>query len=259
MSKKQKDAYHSLILTSSCHYSNCTNDRAWITATVSIDYSFYLLCYLSDLLIIISFLCRWAELALSRTGSIEAAVHFCLERGADMERLIAEETNRGFSTNLNRRRALNSRMNSSHLISQLVDMGFPRHWCVSALSATSNNVDDALTWILTNGDRLAAEAEDRNEDSEDEVDNLEHDGGDSDDASVDVETVTEDVVRNETMEASLKHVETTSIGWHGSMCPIRFVSGKSKINAQTLEIAGLKDGGFSSVGTKGILLTSGKW
>jgi hypothetical protein len=83
-----------------------------------------------------------------------------------MERLIAEEERtRGSSTSSSRRRGLgvNTRMNQSHLISQLVDMGFPRHWCVSALTATSNNVDEALTWILQNGDRLSAEAEDENE------------------------------------------------------------------------------------------------
>lgn len=37
---------------------------------------------------------QWAELALSRVGgtNIEAAVHFCLERGDDMERLLAEDS-----------------------------------------------------------------------------------------------------------------------------------------------------------------------
>ena len=38
----------------------------------------------------------WSELALRRTGgtNIEAAVHFCLERGGDMERLLADEHER---------------------------------------------------------------------------------------------------------------------------------------------------------------------
>eukprot|EP00804_Cyclotella_cryptica_P018743 CCRYP_007226-RB/>CCRYP_007226-RB protein AED:0.02 eAED:0.02 QI:214/0.83/0.84/1/1/1/13/1126/5186 len=205
---------------------------------------------------------QWAELALRRTGDIEAAVHFCLERGADMERLIAEEerTRGSSSSTANRRRGLgvNSRMNSSQLISQLVDMGFPRHWCVSALSATSNNVDEALTWILTNGDRLSAEAEDENEkeeESDEEVDNWDQD--ESEEGSVGCDKTFEDADRSNA--TAVDSVKSPPIGWSGSICPIRFISGRSKINPQTLEIAGLKDGGFSSVGTKGVLLTSGKW
>jgi hypothetical protein len=152
-------------------------------------------------------------------------------------------------------------MNSSHLISQLVDMGFPRHWCVSALSATSNNVDEALTWILTNGAALAAtEAEDeaKDEDSEDEAyDDLEREHQeDSDECDeVNTEEISPDVTENPSPPTS---TEPLPSGWHGSICPIRFISGKCKINPKTLEIAG-KDGGFSSVGTKGVLLTSGKW
>ena len=45
-------------------------------------------------------------------------------------------------------------------------MGFPRRWCVEALSATRNNVDEALTWILTNGERLSAEDEAADEKAE---------------------------------------------------------------------------------------------
>ena len=36
-------------------------------------------------------------------------------------------------------------------------MGFSSRWCAGALAATGNNVDEALTWILTNGERLSAE------------------------------------------------------------------------------------------------------
>ena len=43
------------------------------------------------------------------------------------------------------------------------------------------------------------------------------------------------------------------------MCPVQSVSGRSKIDQKTLEVTGLPTGGFSSVGTKGVLLTSGKW
>ena len=175
-----------------------------------------------------------------------------------MERLIAEEANRS-STSSSRRRGGNPRMNSSHLISQLVDMGFPRHWCVSALSATSNNVDEALTWILTNGALAATEAEDeeKDEESDDEAYDLERDhqedSEEGDEANV--EEVSPDVTEN---PPPPPNTEILPSGWHGSICPIRFISGKCNINPKTLEIAG-KDGGFSSVGTKGVLLTSGKW
>ena len=177
-----------------------------------------------------------------------------------MERLIAEDANRSSST-LNRRR-VTSRMNASqtsHLISQLVDMGFPRHWCVRALSATSNNVDEALTWILTNGERLAAEAEDEEkEDSEDEDNNITSENQeDSDEISVEGDAIENDAAPKEQIQS--EDADISPSGWHGSICPIRFISGKSKIDPSTLEIAGLKDGGFSSVGTKGVLLTSGKW
>ena len=47
---------------------------------------------------------------------------------------------------------------------------------------------------------------------------------------------------------------TGNLGWAG-ICPVRFVSGCSSINPKTLEITGLPNRGFSSVGTKGILLT----
>lgn len=180
-----------------------------------------------------------------------------------MERLIAEDANRSSSTSSRRR--VTSRMNAnqtSHLISQLVDMGFPRHWCVSALSATSNNVDEALTWILTNGERLAAEAEDEEkeeEDSEEEDDNNEgEDQEDSDEISAEGDIIEDtDAAPNEQIQS--ENVDVSPSGWRGSLCPIRFISGKSRIDPSTLDIAGLKDGGFSSVGTKGVLLTSGKW
>ena len=73
---------------------------------------------------------QWAELALSPVGgtNIEAAVHFCLERVGDMERLLAEEAQhwgpllflyswrRGFGA---------LQMGPTDLIRQLVEMGFP--------------------------------------------------------------------------------------------------------------------------------------
>ena len=107
----------------------------------------------------------WAELALRRVGgtNIEAAVHFCLERGGDMERLLAEERERerrmtSDSSTASRRRNAGGVGGNNYLIQQLVEMGFPSHWCAEALAATgTGNVDEALTWILTNGERLSAQ------------------------------------------------------------------------------------------------------
>jgi len=217
---------------------------------------------------------QWAELALNRVGgtNIEAAVHFCLERGGDMERLLAEDAERrGSSSSSARRRAFGaSRISTSaNLIRQLTEMGFPRHWCVEALTATRNNVDEALTWILTNGDRLSAQdeaaeddqdEEDSEEDEEDEVEDLEEDDGDEDsEESKDEEDCTTTEKIEETLESEKQEepIEQSN-GWSG-VCPVRFVSGKSNINSTTLDITGLPTGGFSSVGTKGVLLTRGKW
>lgn len=49
-------------------------------------------------------------------------------------------------------------------------------------------------------------------------------------------------------------------GWCSNVaCPLRSISGKAQINTRSLVVSGLPTGGFSSVGTKGVLLTSGKW
>jgi hypothetical protein len=41
--------------------------------------------------------------------------------------------------------------------------------------------------------------------------------------------------------------------WSGSIVPLRFISGKSNIDGNTFDISGLPTGGFSSVGTKGVV------
>ena len=208
---------------------------------------------------------QWAELALSRVGgtNIEAAVHFCLERGGDMERLLAEDSERrGPPSYLSsRRRVVGApRMSASSLIRQLVEMGFPRHWCVEALSATSNNVDEALTYILTNGDRLSAEDEavDGQEDQDNDEESEDEDNDEEDDDEENNDKVAEGQPLAGQKPEAISQITDDGVGWLG-ICPIRFVSGRSSINPKTLEITGLPSGGFSSVGTKGVLLTSGKW
>jgi len=239
----------------------------------------------------------WSELALRRTGgtNIEAAVHFCLERGGDMERLIAEERERDrVARGGSRRRGpRNDTPGSSHLLRQLLEMGFPRRWCEEALAASRNNVDEALTWILTNGERLSAEDEGMEEEEEanggdqDDDDSVDDDDDEDDEASEDhqsdgsghgpdqagtsetneaaVPATQEDVqVQEKPVADAEERTEKASEdeitnAWKGSVTPIRFISGRSIINPKNLAISGLPTGGFSSVGTKGVLLTSGKW
>lgn len=224
----------------------------------------------------------WSELALRRTGvtNIEAAVHFCLERGGDMERLLAEERERERmmqrSTTGSSRRRSSRTERSNQLLRQLLEMGFPNRWCAAALEATQNNVDEALTWILTNGDRLSAEDVGMEEDDEDEnfVEEEEDDEEDDDqpqqDGEGDPEGSEQPTEDNQefTLDAAARGItEMDAValdvaepsGWCGSVTPIRFISGRSIINPKTLSISGLPSGGFSSVGTKGVLLTAGKW
>lgn len=224
----------------------------------------------------------WSELALRRTGTnIEAAVHFCLERGGEMERLIAEEQQerdrmmqRDSAGGASRRRGSSEAGATNHLRRQLLEMGFPSRWCTEALAATGNNVDEALTWILTNGERLSEEDEameadddDENDGDEDDNDSLEDDDDDEDETEDGEGALRRseepELVKKEEVEANAdRHppmTEQDPLGWSGSIVPLRFISGRSTINAKTMEITGLPTGGFSSVGTKGILLTSGKW
>jgi UBA/TS-N domain len=223
----------------------------------------------------------WSELALRRTGGndIEAAVHFCLERGGEMERLLAEERERerlmqrqsGGAQSSRRRGYRGETGSSNHLLRQLLEMGFPSRWCAEALAATGNNVDEALTWILTHGERLseedeAMEEEDDGEDVDEEDDSNDDDDEDDDDAggSVSAAEGTADATAATTKaskdgtDASAGYSEADTV-WSGSVVPLRFISGRSIIDSKTLAISGLPTGGFSSVGTKGILLCSGKW
>ena len=224
----------------------------------------------------------WSELALRRTGgtNIEAAVHFCLERGGDMERLIAEEQEREHMMQRQSSDGSSSRIrstrgdNTNHLLSQLLEMGFPRRWCAEALAATGNNVDEALTWILTNGERLSSEdlgleedddpSGDDDDDDDDSVEDEDNDGEVESERvqvsdSVPASTDAADLAAPDAKLTSKGDAEEQDLGWSGPVCPLRFISGRSIINSKTLSVSGLPAGGFSSVGTKGILLTSGKW
>jgi len=192
----------------------------------------------------------WSELALRRVGhlNIEAAVTFCLECGGEMERLLAEERERHSGSDPNSRNR--DTAPSEQLLQNLMEMGFPRRWCMEALTVTGNNVDEALNWILNNSDRLRVEDEALGDaDDADDDDDDEESADDAEDESLGESGES----THDTTKKTLNHV------WSGSATPIRFISGRSIIDSSRLNISGLPSGGFSSVGTKGVLLTEGKW
>lgn len=194
---------------------------------------------------------QYSEFALRRTGgTIEAAVHFCLEHGTDIERMLAEEMERQSTHRSSGRRPARE---DGHLLRQLLEMGFRRRWCTEALSATGYNVDDALTWILNNNDVLERLGDSDEEDDEEEEDAEAEDDGDSDEDS---QTVDEEMDKG--IAKAEEAIETIAV-WKGSVCPLSVISGHASIDSSSLEISGLSNGGFASVGMKGILLKHGKW
>jgi hypothetical protein len=236
----------------------------------------------------------WAQIALHRTTTrstpvnVEGAVHFCLERGGvEMERMVATDRERDRER---RRRttgggdgdavgasSISSRSaEASAVLHQLFEMGFPSQWCNEALAAVGNNVDEALSWILTNGERLASMESNEGGDDDEEQQGDDAAGAVAEDveAEADEDSSEEtdedeaDVNKKATAAATkaagdssedpeeLASAETVN---HNVVCPLRFVSGQSIVDPKTQVVSGLANGGFSSVGTYGILLTSGKW
>merc|ERR1740124_1854371 len=118
-----------------------------------------------------------------------------------MERLLAEEQERDRRMSASAPSASGSRRRNvsggnsagvNNLLRQLLEMGFPPHWCAEALAATGHNVDEALTWILTNGERLSAL--DEGDDDDDEDDDVE-----------DAEAEVESAIENEGVEQGLEN------------------------------------------------------
>ncbi len=125
----------------------------------------------------------WSRAALSRCGnSLEQAVAFCFENSASMDQIVAEEEAEAaamqapLASSSSRDDERVERVWGGHrggggqealglaspgspstnLESVFLEMGFSRACCAKALSLNSNNVDSALTWILSNGEALAA-------------------------------------------------------------------------------------------------------
>ncbi|ETV97588.1 hypothetical protein, variant [Aphanomyces invadans] len=179
---------------------------------------------------------EWCEVALQKCSyQVEAAINFCFEHSSDMDRLV-KQPNVGAAT---RRRTggsasapsvLAARSNrpdvSPILLEQLSEMGFPITWCKKALIANRNNVDAALTWILSNGEAL--EADDRRQEEQ-------RDAGKSGDLEC---------------PAIVRIPQGPN--------PLRPVSGLATINDDML-VEGSAGGGFASVGAPDCIALAGKW
>lgn len=188
---------------------------------------------------------EWCEVALARCShNVEAAINFCFEHSSDMERLLAQykasqEAATSGSGAAGSSSAKGHRRDELDLISplleQLSEMGFPVNWCKKALAANRNNVDAALTWILSNGEAL--EAEDRRE--EDAKLRVGADDPNDDDKSADVADDSDELVLKPN--------------------PLRCVSGQACISEHDMMVEGLVGGGFASVGAPDCLVSTGRW
>lgn len=184
---------------------------------------------------------EWCEVALARCShNVEAAINFCFEHSSDMERLLAQykASQEGGASGGASSAAKSQRREEMDLISplleQLSEMGFPVNWCKKALAANRNNVDAALTWILSNGEAL--EAEDRREEE----------------AKLQVGA---DEQNDESVEAADEEGDERVLKPN----PLRCVSGQACIGEHDMMVEGLVGGGFASVGAPDCLVSSGRW
>ncbi|KDO27055.1 hypothetical protein SPRG_07766 [Saprolegnia parasitica CBS 223.65] len=164
---------------------------------------------------------EWCEVALAKCAyQVEVAINFCFEHSGEMDRLVQQATQKAKAPAPRKERAEPSV--PPMLLEQLSEMGFPVNWCKKALLANRNNVDAALTWILSNGEAL--EAEDRRE-----------------------EEKAKDVV---------EHVERSTVRQGPN--PLRHISGQASISDDLL-VEGMAGGGFASVGAPDCIVFTGRW
>ncbi|TYZ67026.1 hypothetical protein PybrP1_011696 [[Pythium] brassicae (nom. inval.)] len=183
---------------------------------------------------------EWCEVALARCShNVEAAINFCFEHSSDMERLLAqykasqESASSGAGSSAAKAHRRDELDLISPLLEQLSEMGFPVNWCKKALVANRNNVDAALTWILSNGEAL--EAEDRR----DEEAKLRVGADEPSDESAEI------------ADDADERVLTPN--------PLRCVSGQACIGEHDMMVEGLVGGGFASVGAPDCLVSRGRW
>ncbi|CAI5731161.1 unnamed protein product [Hyaloperonospora brassicae] len=180
---------------------------------------------------------EWCDVALARCShNVEAAINFCFEHSSDMEHLVAEcRSAQGSSGEGSSKSTRKDDFEAiSPLLEQLSEMGFPFNWCKKALAANRNNVDAALTWILSHGEAL--EAEDRR----DEEAKLRASG--------------EDIA-----DGNLSSTVPEGEGAVLMPNPLRAVSGQACVGEHDLMVEGLVGGGFASVGAPDCLVSSGRW
>ncbi|GMH85202.1 hypothetical protein TrST_g10915 [Triparma strigata] len=182
---------------------------------------------------------EWCSLALRRAGgSVEAAIHFCFERGGEMDALLEEETREREERERDRPGSdeihddeeedeedegdsADESVDEEATINHLLSMGYPEKWCTSA-AHSARTISAALKWIQDNEGRLNMA-----------------DGAESDDRK--------------------DFKDTGVVSWEGSVCPLTKVSGPSVVHPTNLTLSGVPGGGFASVGTSTFLMTSGKW
>ena len=173
----------------------------------------------------------WCALALRRAGgSVEAAIHFCFERGGEMDALLEEEgrereqEERGGveddEVDESEEDSGEESCDEEATILHLLGLGYPESWCADAASS-SRNLEGALKWIKDNEDRL---------------------------------TMSEGAERD-----SSQYEDDDVVEWSGCPCPLSKLSGQSVVSPSKMTLTGVPGGGFASVGTSSFLLTTGKW
>ena len=205
---------------------------------------------------------EWCETALRRCRyNVELAINLCFEHSQDMPQFVDEDrelaASAGGSSDADRGQSIHSeriprlgidlerprdtdhadigerymprpsrpRPSRDSQASQLLDMGFPVSWCSRALDATQNNVDAALSWILSNSELLGSTGS----------------GVSSDLKSSESK---DDVIPIEQLELTLN--------------PLVCVAGSASISQDLMCHAALS-GGFPSIGCRGYGVSSGKW
>ena len=200
---------------------------------------------------------EWCEVALRRCRyNVEMAINMCFEQGGDMSQIVAEdammqaamETQRrgsgGASSSQNQSGSRNSLgrifrtesrrgvPDASLLIRQLLEMGFPPSWCSRAMEATGNNVDAALSWILSHGEELAADEE-------------HHSASDTQLSGV----------TNGTSESA----ESIKENIFSIVNPLCILSGSCRIKSDLTVKVDSSGQNFPSIGCRSFMAKSGKW
>ena len=194
---------------------------------------------------------EWCELALRRSGgSVENAIHFCFERGGEMDALLEEE--REAEDERQRRNAPSTpaaaaaadaptpppleeeekveeeEEEETFFPRELVELGYPLRWAEEALGESPRSIKQAITYLNEHAERLAAEDCAR--------------------------------LQGDAPVPSPSTPNPSSKKWTGKVVtPLRRISGESRVDRRTLECTGVPGGGFASVGTRGCVLKEGKW